>query len=105
MTENDMTPTPLPGQWMQVNDAVPPSAALVTTTPQVITRVRAVEDVPATTGIVLDQKVLIPLILLLGVIAGVILIMILDRYFPPDRTSRRSERYEREPSSYQLPTE
>jgi hypothetical protein len=90
MTDNDITQQPYNGQWVQVD---PKSSAGATPQPQAVTLVRAVEDTPATTGIVLDQKVLIPLILLLGVIAGIVIMLVMDKY-----SSKREERHPRFPS-------
>jgi hypothetical protein len=90
MTDNDMPPSLAPGQWVQVD---PQHSAAVLANPQSVpqymqvAQMRAVEDVPATTGIVLDQKVFFALVLILGAVAGVVLMLILDKYTKGEKTA------------------
>jgi hypothetical protein len=80
MTDNDMAPIPSPGHWVHIDPSN--SAAVManpTVAPQYIQRITPMETTP-TSGIVLDQKVLIALVLVLGAVAGIILMMILDKY-------------------------
>ena len=89
MTENDVSSTPLPGQWVLVD---PQHSTAVLANPQLVPQaipqytppppMKAAEVLP-TSGIVLDQKVFVALILLLGAIAGIILMLILDKYAKP----------------------
>lgn len=82
-----MPQTPSPGYWTMVDPQnIPPSGAPQTVVPQYvqIQRVKSVEDTtPTTTGIVLDQKVFFALVIMLGIVVGVILMMLLDKYSRP----------------------
>jgi hypothetical protein len=85
MTNNDIPSTPSPGQWVLVD---PQNSAAILANPQMIPQYAQVAqmrtaETPATTGIVLDQKVFVALILVLGVIAGIVLMLVLDKYHKP----------------------
>jgi hypothetical protein len=95
MTENDVPMVPSNGQWVQV-DPQDPTTAIAAPAPKYVQAppMKAVETLP-TEGIVLDQKVFVALVLLLGAIAGIVLMLILDKYSRPAPTTRaRAERDE-----------
>ena len=73
MTANDV------GQWQRVsNTSVDTTNSTASVTDQVPTYYYNAPQ--ATQGIVLDQKVLVGLTLVLGIVAGVVLILVIDRY-------------------------
>lgn len=99
MTSNDMPLLPSTGQWEEVN---PQNSAAVLANPNVpqyrvaqMPPAKSMEETPATAGIVLDQKVFVALVILLGAIAGIVLMLVLDKYLKPAPYSRaRVEREE-----------
>lgn len=70
MTSNDV------GHWQRVNASAAVDQ-LSTTTDQ---PTYVYQSVQPTEGIVLDQKVLVGLVLLLGVVVGITIILVLDKY-------------------------
>lgn len=80
MTSNDTAPASIPGQWIQI-DPSQSTAILANSTSGYVQLYRSSDAAtPATDGIVLNQTVFVGIILLLGIIAGVMLMMILDKY-------------------------
>lgn len=74
MTANDV------GQWQRVNVTATDVSTGTTTTSSTADDVPTYYYTPPTQGVVLDQKVLVGLTLVLGIVAGVVLILVIDRY-------------------------
>jgi hypothetical protein len=69
MTQNDV------GHWQKMNAA---SAVEQVASAEVPTY--AYQSFPPTDGIILDQKVLVGLVLILGIIVGITFILVVDKY-------------------------
>jgi hypothetical protein len=71
MTMNDV------GHWQRVNAT---SSDQIQTVPSDQLPTYVYQPVQPTEGIVLDQKVLVGLVLILGIVVGVSIILVLDKY-------------------------
>jgi hypothetical protein len=72
MTSNDV------GHWQRVNaTSTDPNSPVLASDP---TPTYVYQPVQPTSGIILDQKVLVGLVLVIGIVVGISIILVVDKY-------------------------